>query len=111
MYYNIIYIFLIISNFVCQHNGKKYILQTKNENGESKHVEDGESKHVEDGESEHVEDGESEHVEKTNLSGSFEPDYMAGGFFFKLYFMCPKGMPLGHFISNKVLCKNPVMLF
>ena len=81
MYYNIIYICLIISNFVCQHNGKKYILQTKNENGESKPVEDGES--------EHVEDGESEHVEKTNLSGSFEPDYMAGGFFFKIILYVP----------------------
>ena len=73
MYYNIIYICLIISNFVCQHNGKKYILQTKNENGESKPVED----------------GESEHVEKTNLSGSFEPDYMAGGFFFKIILYVP----------------------
>ena len=71
MYYNIIYICLIISAFVCQASGKKYILQTKNKDGGTKPVEDGGCKPV----------------KKTDLGGSFGSDYMdGGGYYSTLHF-------------------------
>ena len=80
IYYNMIYICLIISAFACQASGKKYIIQTKNENGGTKPVEDRDCNPVEDRDSKPAVEYEgSKPVKKTDLGGSFGSDYMDGG--------------------------------